>query len=140
MKNIFSTVLLTATSAAAEINDATTTSNPLLDENGQFVDASQAVSNINSLWEEWDIVNKTWKMDGDDYPRWVSFDETKDGSLGYMKNRVITIEYRYTVNSCTITFNANGGTGAPSSITWWYGHKITIPSGIPTRTGYTFTG
>lgn len=55
MKN---TLLLTATSVAEEVIDATTTSNPLLDENGQFVDASEAVSNISTLWEEWDIVNK----------------------------------------------------------------------------------
>lgn len=52
------TILLTATTVAEAITDATTTSNPLLDESGQFVDASEAISNISSLWEEWDIVNK----------------------------------------------------------------------------------
>ena len=57
MKNFLSYILLTATTVADKI-DATTTSNPLLDENGQFVDASEAVNNIGSLWEEWDIVNK----------------------------------------------------------------------------------
>ncbi len=58
MNNFLKSVLLTATTVSEEIKDATTTSNPLLDENGQFVDASEAVSNINSLWEEWDIINK----------------------------------------------------------------------------------
>ncbi len=57
MKNLISSVLLTATSVAENF-ESTTTSNPLLDENGQFVDASEAVSNIESLWKEWDIVNK----------------------------------------------------------------------------------
>ena len=58
MKTLLSSILLTATTVAEEVTDATTTSNPLLDENGQFVDASEAVNNISNLWEEWDIVNK----------------------------------------------------------------------------------
>ncbi len=57
MKNLLSSVLLTATTVA-ETSEPTMLYNPLLDENGQFVDASQAADNINSLWEEWDIVNK----------------------------------------------------------------------------------
>ena len=90
---------------------------------------------------EWDIIDETWKMDGKDYPRWTEFDETKDGILGHMENRVITIEYKYEVDWCTFTFNANGGSGAPSEkIEWWYNHDITIPSTVPTRSGYTFQG
>ena len=90
---------------------------------------------------EWDIIDETWEMDGDDYPRWTEFDEDEDGILGHMENRVITIEYKYEVDWCTFTFNANGGTGAPSEkIEWWYNHDITIPSTVPTRTGYTFQG
>ena len=42
--------------------------------------------------------------------------------------------------SHTISFNANGGTGAPSNVTKWYGEQITIPSTIPTRTNYRFDG
>ncbi len=57
MKNLLSSVLLTATTVA-ETSEPTTLYNPLLDENGQFVDASEAVNNIGSLWEEWDIINK----------------------------------------------------------------------------------
>lgn len=40
----------------------------------------------------------------------------------------------------TITYNANGGTGAPSSQTKTHGIPIRIPSQTPTRTGYTFKG
>ena len=58
MKNILSSILLTATTVAETTAESTTLYNPLLDENGQFVDASEAVNNINSLWEEWDIINK----------------------------------------------------------------------------------
>ncbi len=57
MKHLLSSVFLTATTIA-ETSEPTTLYNPLLDENGQFVDASEAVSNIESMWEKWDIVDK----------------------------------------------------------------------------------
>ncbi len=57
MKNLLSSFLLTAESVTTT-GEFTTLYNPLLDENGQFVDASEAVNNIESLWEKWDIVNK----------------------------------------------------------------------------------
>lgn len=40
----------------------------------------------------------------------------------------------------TISYNANGGSGAPSSQTKWYGTSIKLSSTKPTRTGYTFQG
>lgn len=42
--------------------------------------------------------------------------------------------------SYTITYNANGGSGAPGKQTKWYGTNITLSSSKPTRTGYTFAG
>lgn len=42
--------------------------------------------------------------------------------------------------SYTIAYNANGGSGAPSSQTKYYGKNITLSSAKPTRTGYTFKG
>jgi len=42
--------------------------------------------------------------------------------------------------SYTVSYNANGGTGAPSAQTKWYGETLTLSGGQPTRTGYTFTG
>ncbi len=40
----------------------------------------------------------------------------------------------------TIKYNANGGSGAPSSQTKTYGTNLTLSSTKPTRTGYTFKG
>lgn len=40
----------------------------------------------------------------------------------------------------TITYNANGGTGAPASQTKSHGTALTLSSTKPTRTGYTFLG
>ena len=42
--------------------------------------------------------------------------------------------------SYTVAFNANGGSGAPSSQTKWYGETLTLSTTKPTRTGYTFKG
>ena len=42
--------------------------------------------------------------------------------------------------SYTVSFNANGGSGAPSNQTKWYGESLTLSSTTPTRTGYTFNG
>ena len=40
----------------------------------------------------------------------------------------------------TVSYNANGGSGAPSSQTKYYGKTLTLSSTKPTRTGYTFKG
>lgn len=40
--------------------------------------------------------------------------------------------------SYTVSYNANGGTGAPGNQTKWYGTTLTLSSTRPTRTGYTF--
>ena len=41
--------------------------------------------------------------------------------------------------SYTIQYNANGGSGAPSSQTKWYGTALTLSSTKPARTGYKFS-
>lgn len=40
----------------------------------------------------------------------------------------------------TVSYNANGGSGAPSSQTKYYGIDLTLSSTKPTRSGYTFVG
>lgn len=40
----------------------------------------------------------------------------------------------------TVSYNANGGSGAPASQTKWHGEALVLQSGKPTRTGYTFKG
>lgn len=55
----------------------------------------------------------------------------------------MTASTSYTVpklDSYTVSYNANGGTGAPSAQTKYYGKNITLSATKPTRTGYTFQG
>lgn len=42
--------------------------------------------------------------------------------------------------SYSVTFNANGGSGAPAAQTKWYGETLTISATKPTRSGYIFKG
>lgn len=44
------------------------------------------------------------------------------------------------LNHWSVSYNANGGSGAPASQTKWYGKTLTLSSQKPTRTGYTFQG
>ena len=41
--------------------------------------------------------------------------------------------------SYTVSYNANGGSGAPSAQTKWYGTNLTLSTTKPTKTGYTFS-
>ena len=42
--------------------------------------------------------------------------------------------------SYAVSYNANGGSGAPASQTKYYGKSLTLSKTKPTRTGYTFKG
>jgi uncharacterized repeat protein (TIGR02543 family) len=46
----------------------------------------------------------------------------------------------WTAKTYSVTFNANGGTGAPATQTKTHGTNLTLSSSTPTRSGYTFNG
>lgn len=52
----------------------------------------------------------------------------------------VTLYAIWSLNSFTLTFDANGGTGAPDSVTKLYGQDIILPVKAPTRPGHTFLG
>lgn len=75
-----------------------------------------------------------------------AYNVTLSGSVtnqsGYMNgtssaSQTITIP---ALASHTVSFNANGGTGAPGNQTKWYGSILTLSSAKPTRTNYKFLG
>ena len=51
-----------------------------------------------------------------------------------------TLTAQWRINTYTISFDANGGEDAPGAVTKTYGVTLTLPTGIPTRTGYGFLG
>ncbi len=58
----------------------------------------------------------------------------------FSSNSAITLYAVWSANTYTISYNANGGSGAPSSQTKYYGTNITLSSTVPTRSGYSFLG
>lgn len=58
----------------------------------------------------------------------------------YTTNASVTLYAVWKANTYTVTFNANGGTGAPSNQTKTHGVALTLASAKPSRTNYTFKG
>lgn len=69
-------------------------------------------------------------------------DTTVDYNPGvsYTKNANATLYAIWQANTYTVSYNANGGTGAPASQYKTYGVNMTLSSTKPTRTNYTFKG
>lgn len=51
-----------------------------------------------------------------------------------------TLYAQWSIKTYTVSYNANGGSGAPSSQTKTYGTALTLSSTVPTRSGWTFVG
>ena len=112
------------------------------------------------------VSNKSISHKNDDGTGWSTDNQTKlysyTSGIGYDRfhtNRTIKFYASfsgiamlngtmYANNSVTIvkkasykvTYNANGGSNAPSSQTKWYGEELKLSSTKPTRTGYIFKG
>ena len=63
-----------------------------------------------------------------------------NAGASYTTNAAATLYAVWTANTYTVAFNANGGSGAPTSQTKTYGKTLTLSSTKPTRSGYTFKG
>ena len=58
----------------------------------------------------------------------------------YASNANLTLYAIWKANTYTVTYNANGGSGAPGNQTKTYGVNLTLSSTKPTRTNYDFKG
>lgn len=86
---------------------------------------------------EYDLINTDWS---DDMGEYSTYNESKDGKLDYCCNRKYFVDYYYDLKIYTVSFDSNGGLGAPEGIKKYYGLYIAIPDTIPTRDGYDFVG
>ena len=67
----------------------------------------------------------------------------KLANIDRFSGKTMTVSTSYTIpalSSYTVSYVANGGTGAPAKQTKWYGKTLTLSSTKPTRTGYSFLG
>ena len=76
---------------------------------------------------------------GEMYDR-KSYSESSSDYIAYRTNREMDVRFYYNINSYTVNFNANGGSGAPSSVSKYYGETVKLPTKEPTRSGYIFKG
>lgn len=60
-----------------------------------------------------------------------------DGSITLTASDILYAVWK--ANTYTVSYNANGGSGAPSNQTKTYGATLTLSNTKPTRTGYTFS-
>lgn len=99
----------------------------------------------------------TWEtyMNGTSNPKnaniygiWWQGNDPKSGVL-YLKltaldaaanNIKTSVDILYKKKTYTITYDANGGSGAPKAQYKFHNRKITLSKVVPTRTGYTFDG
>lgn len=65
---------------------------------------------------------------------------TYAAGANYTSNASITLYAVWKANTYTVSYNANGGTGAPGNQTKTYGVALTLSSTKPTRTNYNFKG
>lgn len=58
----------------------------------------------------------------------------------YTSNSAVTLYAVWKANTYIVSYDANGGSGAPGNQTKTYGVNLTLSSVIPTRTNYNFLG
>ena len=58
----------------------------------------------------------------------------------YTANASVTLYAKWALKTYTVSYNANGGSGAPGSQTKTHGTTLTLSSTKPTRSGYNFKG
>ncbi len=63
----------------------------------------------------------------------------KDDKTGEVLHSIV-VNVSVNAKTYTVSYNANGGSGAPSKQTKTHGTELTLSSVKPTRTGYTFLG
>ena len=73
-------------------------------------------------------------------PTISGYTPSKSSVSGSFSSESSSATVYYYESTYTISFNANGGSGAPSGITKKHFTNATLPTATPSRTGYTFKG
>ena len=72
-----------------------------------------------------------WQDQGTDYSIWHPGDS-------FDRDRNTTLKAIWQRKTYTVSYNANGGTGAPAAQTKYYGENLILTTDEPTRAGYNF--
>lgn len=83
------------------------------------------------------VVNKTTGVQSIPFCAKITSDSSYASGTRWSGDTYINVA---ALPSHTVSYNANGGSGAPGNQTKWYGYILTLSSTRPTRTGYSFQG
>ena len=92
-----------------------------------------------TIWSGTKTINKSTSAQTIAFSVSFAFNLTWSGTYGGTKTASSSISVA-AKTSYTVTYNANGGSGAPGKQTKWHGTALTLSSTKPTRTGYAFQG
>lgn len=109
---------------------------------------SATINHTHNTGNAWNESNQTLIWKGScNYYRYANAQNcnlyAKFNGVGLVSNKTMYANTSVEIpalDSYTISYNANGGSGAPSSQTKYYGIDLTLSSIKPTKTGYTFKG
>ena len=76
--------------------------------------------------------------DGYTFSIWYGGNTSYNPGDTYSNDEDITLYALWIAKKYTVVFNANGGSGAPRTQTKTHGMSLTLPTTVPTRTGYVF--
>lgn len=89
------------------------------------------------------ISSKIPTRTGHTFQGWAT---SKTGSVAYaaganyIANASVTLYAKWTANTYTVSYDANGGSGGPSNDTKTHGQTLTLSSVTPTKPNYNFLG
>lgn len=95
------------------------------------------VTGTKTIADGYIIIDRTKSTQTIKYSCSMDFNLTWGGTYAGTKSASDTFTIS-AITSYTVAYNANGGSGAPSSQTKWHGTALTLSSTKPTRTGYSF--
>lgn len=125
----------TATSTLSQTVSGTTT---------KITDKTMSVKNpgTGAYYQEYINTTRTYTKGTSAASKTIS-NKITFSSSSYFSGMSATVSFSFTVPAkptYTISYNANGGSGAPGNQTKTYGVTLTLSTTKPTRTGYTFKG
>lgn len=92
---------------------------------------------FDTSWTKWGATDTSWTgLSGTSISISIEMQSGTPAYSGHTFSGNATMSW----STYTITYNANGGSGAPSSQTKTHGTNLTLSDTIPTRAGYTFEG
>ena len=104
---------------------------------------SGATVNLYAVWTLGSVPLPTPARAGYTFKGWSTSSSATSGSTGsYTPTGNVTLYATWQANTYSISYNANGGSGAPSITSYTYASSgtVTLSSTKPTRAGYTFLG